>query len=259
MTQRQETIIKLRGDGLSYAEIEKRTGYDQHNVRKTCIKLGIEYTDIEQSTTGKQSETVRQTLKARGLEYIGGYENNRSHITVKAECGHKFDVAWLTIVDSRKSPQCPVCRRIKAANRKRDKQLKRMEREAYHGVQISFDSCPVCGVMVIGGKYCSKKCRDKAHNTSNWTRRKRLLNKTVVDDDITLEALYRRDKGVCHLCGGLCDYKDAETREGTVIVGNTYPTIDHVYPLSLGGTHTWDNVKLAHRICNSRKGNTPPW
>ena len=31
-------------------------------------------------------------------------------------------------------------------------------------------------------------------------------------------------------------------------------TIDHVVPLSKGGEHSWENVVLACRSCNSRKG-----
>lgn len=30
-------------------------------------------------------------------------------------------------------------------------------------------------------------------------------------------------------------------------------TIDHIIPLSKGGTHTYNNVQLAHYICNSKK------
>ena len=41
----------------------------------------------------------------------------------------------------------------------------------------------------------------------------------------------------------------------TFISGNNYPSIDHVIPVSKGGTHTWDNVKLAHRHCNTMKSN----
>lgn len=30
-------------------------------------------------------------------------------------------------------------------------------------------------------------------------------------------------------------------------------TLDHIIPLSKGGTHTWDNVQLAHMSCNAGK------
>ncbi len=32
------------------------------------------------------------------------------------------------------------------------------------------------------------------------------------------------------------------------------PTIDHKLPISRGGQHTWDNVTLLCRSCNTRKG-----
>ncbi|MFC9724785.1 HNH endonuclease [Bacillus cereus] len=34
-----------------------------------------------------------------------------------------------------------------------------------------------------------------------------------------------------------------------------YPSIEHIIPVSKGGTHTWDNVKLDHRKCNYLKSN----
>jgi 5-methylcytosine-specific restriction endonuclease McrA len=33
-----------------------------------------------------------------------------------------------------------------------------------------------------------------------------------------------------------------------------YPTIDHIVPLSVGGTDTRDNVQIAHLFCNLSKG-----
>lgn len=33
-------------------------------------------------------------------------------------------------------------------------------------------------------------------------------------------------------------------------------TVEHVIPLSKGGTHTWDNVRPAHWKCNMDKGNS---
>lgn len=31
-------------------------------------------------------------------------------------------------------------------------------------------------------------------------------------------------------------------------------TVDHIVPLSAGGTHTWDNVQPAHAHCNFSRG-----
>jgi 5-methylcytosine-specific restriction endonuclease McrA len=33
-------------------------------------------------------------------------------------------------------------------------------------------------------------------------------------------------------------------------------TLEHIVPLSKGGTHTWDNVAPSHLLCNGRKGDT---
>ncbi len=60
------------------------------------------------------------------------------------------------------------------------------------------------------------------------------------DDDVTMKALLARDGEECSLCGR------------QVITG--LPWIDHIVPLSKGGSHTWDNVQVAHHICNARKG-----
>lgn len=48
--------------------------------------------------------------------------------------------------------------------------------------------------------------------------------------------------------------------EENIDKGLEYPhkmsaTLEHIVPLSLGGTHTWDNVAPAHLLCNQKKGN----
>lgn len=54
---------------------------------------------------------------------------------------------------------------------------------------------------------------------------------------------------VCHLCGVGIDmslkFPDPFSK-----------SFDHVIPLSKGGAHTLNNIKLAHLRCNIRKGNT---
>lgn len=93
----------------------------------------------------------------------------------------------------------------------------------------------------------------KAYHTRTKLKNRCKVNK--YDKDITLEKLYNRDGGTCALCGGLCDYEDYILKGETFIAGNYYPSIDHIIPLSRGGSHTWENVQLSHRQCNSKKYN----
>ena len=102
--------------------------------------------------------------------------------------------------------------------------------------------------------YCCKQCANKAQNKVHELKRERhIKNNGLIDKDITLLKLFEREKGICYLCGCECDYNDCETTDNVFIVGKTYPSIDHIIPISKGGTHSWDNVKLAHVSCNSKK------
>ena len=109
-------------------------------------------------------------------------------------------------------------------------------------------------------EFCSDKCRKRMGN-----RNKKLYDKNVravrvvsngsVDKDITLEKLIARDEGMCYICSEKIDEEDYTVNaDGHCVYGNMYPSVDHVIPIAKGGTHTWDNVKLAHRLCNSLKG-----
>jgi hypothetical protein len=57
-----------------------------------------------------------------------------------------------------------------------------------------------------------------------------------------ISALVDRDGSLCYLCGlGFSSTKP--------------PTIEHVVPLSRGGSWDFNNLKLAHKKCNVEKGN----
>lgn len=99
-------------------------------------------------------------------------------------------------------------------------------------------------------KTCSKECSSKH---SNRVRDKRIKDITI-DQDISLTRLYKRDNGLCYLCGGRCSYNDyREAKNGNPYPGDKYPTIEHVIPISRGGLHSWDNVRLACWKCNIEK------
>lgn len=55
-----------------------------------------------------------------------------------------------------------------------------------------------------------------------------------------------RTRAACHICGKPIDYTLDHLDPKSFV-------IDHVVPLTKGGTDTLDNVKAAHRDCNSAK------
>lgn len=106
------------------------------------------------------------------------------------------------------------------------------------------------------GPYCSKKCRCKHNKTSSSTRHRlrKYGSAGAPRDNIKLDDVIERDAGVCYICGCQTSRDDYKLVNGWFTVGATYPTIDHVKPLARGGTHTWNNVRLACHLCNATKG-----
>ena len=122
---------------------------------------------------------------------------------------------------------------------------------------MCFSVCEWCGSDFINDradrKYCSVVCRNRSCNKrGEITRRLRIDGNTI--ENVSLEDLYKRDAGICHICGGQCRYDDYTVVGDVFIAGNYYPSIDHIIPLAKGGEHSYDNVRLAHRICNARRG-----
>ena len=134
-------------------------------------------------------------------------------------------------------------------------EARRIAREARKEANHRIGTCVVCGnsfdTYNPAQKTCSKECGKRLKHAH---KHKRIPKKQLVDKDITLEALYKRDSGVCYLCGKLCDWND---KDGNV-VGSNYPSIDHMIPISRGGLHAWTNVKLAHFECNWKKSDDLP-
>lgn len=141
--------------------------------------------------------------------------------------------------------------------------------------------CKVCGMTYTISDYmkstgmryernsgfCSAKCRDEFKRTnSNINRRNgnRVKTKNTqrakkfgceFEKGITLKKLIERDGLRCAICGKKCDWND---RSWNGNCGPMYPSMDHIIPMSKGGGHTWDNVQVAHMICNDRKFKSIP-
>lgn len=221
-------------------------------------------------------EDVKAKCSLIGYEYVSGYEGSNGTLTLKCpKCGSYLIRKWRAVRKVASGYQktfiCKTCQEIEKAERKerhrlqliennkqlKEKRKKKKESDFWNQsfTQIKFTSCKNCGKPIWGHIYCSEGCLKAYNNKQRKDRRLRKI-KNVKHIHIDIVRLYERDKGICYLCGGVCDFKDyTKDSKGTFIAGNNYPSIDHVVPLSLGGEHIWENVKLAHRICNSIKSN----
>lgn len=263
-------VRNMIADGESYSAIGRRFGASVRTVRTYCARHGClqdkETVRKNRNTNPPNSKAYVKTVIETNnpeWEYIGGYVTNRSQITVKhIRCGRTKAARYDGLITN--GCVCADCKRDEIAQRKaearerkaqenKQKRLRR-EREKAQRKEDRKHPCAVCGAITSKRKYCSDKCARKADNKRREVKHR--MRGAVVDKDITLMGLYTRDKGVCYLCGGVCDWNDYKVTEGTTICGDNYPSIDHVIPLSKGGKHAWANVRLAHRSCNTKKGAT---
>lgn len=165
--------------------------------------------------------------------------------------------------------ECIRCDKVFIANSEIrvhcDECIKRIKEEEHNRRKLWEDKiikCEECGqafqMKGIKNKYCSKKCLNKdMDKISKLRKNKRVKRNGRIDYNITLNKLIKKDDKVCRICGELINEKDyIINKEGNFEVGQGYPSIDHIIPVSKGGTHTWDNIQLAHHQCNSIKSDT---
>lgn len=172
-------------------------------------------------------------------------------------CGQKF-------LSIRKSKFCSEKCRAKATLEHGRRYWQQYARKQYARKQYADKKafCKYCGKEFQleykkSKRYCSDECRRKQQRFNTRRNSKKRLRNKIIDSDITLAKLIERDNHICALCGGKVDLNDYSLDDNAnFIVGNNYPSIDHIIPLSLGGLHSWDNIQLAHFICNRLKGAT---
>jgi hypothetical protein len=211
-------------------------------------------------------------------EYIKGYTHSDSIIFIRhKKCGHVFTINAQMLRKykrlQKENIECPRCKEmykevrvyienklnIISENKKELEKRKNIVKDIKLKVDKKKRICKVCGKTFCSskGKVCSDICKLelKRMNARKKDYKRRMLMKSNGDmQDISILKLMERDNNTCYLCGNEVDINDyCVDKEGTFIAGNNYPSIEHVIPLSKGGTHTWDNVKLACRHCNSIK------
>lgn len=96
-------------------------------------------------------------------------------------------------------------------------------------------------------RFCGRRCLGRSVQRNAAHRRR---SRKSGGEIIYRRRVYDRDRQRCHICGEHIDWSLKSPDPAGF-------TIDHVVPLSRGGTHTYANVASAHRSCNSAKGAHP--
>lgn len=156
--------------------------------------------------------------------------------------------------------------------------LLRCERDDLPSLDLSvWRACGWCGAVMANPprhkQFCSTRCKHKNYNKANYRPRTYVV--TCGECDVEFIArdsrtrycsedcwpshkrinisrwqrlrIYERDRWCCQLCGEKVDRRAKFTDRA--------PSIDHIIPRSFGGTDDVENLQLAHRGCNSKKGN----
>lgn len=265
-----------KAEGHTNREVAEMFGCTTHHAQRICAGIApqqVRLTDgraRNQYTSGRfdREQNARNKIQQYipDFEYVGGFTSMDGSVDIKCKtCGNVITRSFISIRHNHVA--CTHCKEQERHEREAEAEHKRAERlriaeERHKAKEQAWEEkhrprrCATCGAITTRPKYCSNKCCRRANQQKKDATRRLRERAGLVDRDITLEKLFSRDKGMCYLCGASCDWEDFEIVNGFYVAGDMYPSIDHVKPLSAGGTHAWDNVKLAHRGCNTKKSNT---
>jgi len=199
--------------------------------------------------TRKQRASEHQ--KERIEERIAEKANRRKICKV---CGKEFKPI-------RNENYCSnICRRQKKRQRWHDKYAEPRKQKKISAYIPRIFRCKQCGEDVIteygdtNSSFCSKRCSDRyfrkhglASACSN--HRKRARHYGCLYEWVNAKRILDRDNWHCRICG------KSTPRELRGTIKSNAPELDHIIPLSRGGSHTYSNLQCVCRACNIRKSN----
>lgn len=82
---------------------------------------------------------------------------------------------------------------------------------------------------------------------SHYAHKRRALVTAATIEEVDSWEVFSRDNWICGICG---ESVSPEIK----FPEDMSPSLDHVIPISKGGEHSYSNTRLAHLVCNRRKG-----
>ena len=229
-----EAYIKYR----KCVTVAEEYGCSAETVRRALIKHDVQRVKRNPRPVTKKRATVEELQQIVAEYYVDGMTINdlavkykRSQKTISNainEYGHglKRDPTnrKITVEELREAAETLNLREIAVAYGMSEEQVYRRARN--NGIKVFTKG--------TGG---------------HWRRRASRYGVSEYDETITLKKCIEKNNGVCQICGKPVDENDIVNGH----IKKLYPTVDHIVPLSKGGTHTWENVQLAHMDCNAGK------
>ena len=275
-----EQILQGIADGLTRQEIADKYGTHVENLARRMKKLNVHARyENRRSCFGEcwhyvESHDQKVKLLNPSFIYIESrwLKDSRSYkFRLKCrECGCVLE-RWRS--SRQGNVTCEVCDKKKRNQQKiLDKKRAELVRIFIALRELKFPKiCECCGKefysLYAESLYCSEKCKTKAkklrwkarypqkakeiHRLSKYKERTKKYG-GIYESGITRIKVVERDNFICQICGKICNPED--NRWGSF--GPDYPTLDHIVPLSKGGSHTWDNVQCACGMCNSIKSDS---
>jgi endogenous inhibitor of DNA gyrase (YacG/DUF329 family) len=165
----------------------------------------------------------------------------------------------------KRGERCDVCRRAEADRKyaqQPSKTGRRLGRRGSYGFTSYMTLCEECGKEYKkdykSRRFCSKACANAnwrkwegSRAASKASTRARRLRHSETWDGVTDEQIFERDGWQCLIPG--CDR--GLLRRDLMWPDPLSPSIDHIVPLSRGGTDAAPNKRAAHATCNIRRYN----
>ena len=284
-TQRKITDDEIIADiqaGYTRQEIADRHGVHVANLDRRMRNLGM-YAKHAPNTGGISqkkygecwhyvaSQDERFSQLHPNFQYLETRKDENGTVRIRLKCkrcGSINERAEATVRG--KNIKCEHCQQVEKEKKQMYEKRAELVRFLYALKELKTPKmCACCGKSFYSQyslqAYCSDKCKRKAKKLRRKERNPESFRKAhnhayrhiqrarkygcAFEYGVTLKAVMKRDNGICKICGEPCDINDRTWG----FAGPLYPSVDHIIPLCRQGPHTWENVQLAHMICNSEK------
>jgi len=205
-------------------------GINSRSRCKKCLKIENEKTKKRQAKRKAEGLCPRCGSETNGFLFCDRCLENRKKLLIKRKANN------LCIICNKKTSGLTMC--DKCNTESREYQNKKRARLKDAGL------CAVCGKETEGLTLCFK-CLDSKRQAAG---RRRVKKKGAFAERVSIEKVFFRDGGRCHICKRKLNLE-------VKYPNSRFSSIDHIIPISKGGTHEYKNVKLACFECNVRKGN----